>query len=386
MTPAARVAAAIEILDDVLSGQSAEAALKTWGRSNRYAGSKDRAAVRDHVFQAIRRRASFAWLGGADTGRGLMLGAARFTGDVDAWFSGQGYAPPPPDVSEIGRDLADAPRSVRLDMPDWMLPYFEDALDEGADHAMAALQDRAGVFLRVNRLASDVDAVIASLQGDGIGAVPVTEVDGALHVTSNERRIAQSSAYVSGLVEVQDPSSQRAINMLSIDAKSKWLDYCAGGGGKGLALAARGASVVAYDIDARRMVDVPSRAARAGVTIPTLATDELARNAPFDGVFCDAPCSGCGTWRRTPEAKWALTPERLMTLTQMQDDVLTNAAPLVARGGQLIYATCSVFTIENDARVAAFLDRSPEFTKVSHQHIAPHSGGDGFFVAVLKRH
>lgn len=383
MQAAARVAAAIEVLDDILDGSTPEKALTGWGRTHRFAGSKDRAAIRDHVFGALRCRASFAWLGGANTGRGIMLGAMRAAGSQDAVFTGEGHAPRPVDEEDAGQPLDSAPRDVRLDMPDWLLPHFDTALGGSADDVLALLQSRAGVFLRVNTARTTVTAAAAQLASEGITTASVTDVKTALHVTENERKISLSQTYLDGLVEPQDPSSQIAIAALNITPGLRVLDFCAGGGGKSLAMAALGAEVTAHDIDPKRMADVAPRAERAGVSIATAKTEELQTLAPFDIVLCDAPCSGSGTWRRTPAAKWDLTPDRLNELTIMQDQVLADAAPMVRTGGILAYATCSVFEVENNARIQMFVDRSSRYNLTSTLAIQPHALGDGFYLSTL---
>ncbi|MCF2903874.1 RsmB/NOP family class I SAM-dependent RNA methyltransferase [Octadecabacter sp. CECT 8868] len=385
MTPAARVAAAIEILDDILAGLGPEKALTGWGRSHRFAGSKDRAAIRDHVFGALRCRASYAWLGGAETGRGIMLGAMRSAGLVDEVFTAVGHAPAVVDTDEVVGDLVNAPRSVRLDMPEWLLPLFDEALKAEADPVLERLQARAGVFLRVNVAMGDAKEAIASLADDGIVCECVNDINTALQVVENERRVALSTAYENGLIELQDTSSQVAISELEITKGLRVLDYCAGGGGKALAMAALGAEVSAYDIDQARMQDITPRAKRAGVMIEVLSSEDLKNAAPFDLVLCDAPCSGSGTWRRTPAAKWDLTAERLAELNDMQDDVLQSAAPLVAQGGTLAYATCSVFECENSERVDAFLAGRPDYKLLSSRLITPHAQGDGFFLTRMRR-
>lgn len=385
MTPAARVAAAIEVLDAVLAGDSAERALSQWGRAHRFAGSKDRAAIRDHVFQAIRCRASYAWQGGAETGRGLMLGALRETGGVDDVFTGDGYAPAPVEATEAGQPLADAPRAIRLDMPDWMLPLWDNAFADETDTVLAAMRDRAGVFLRVNQSKANVSDATKELKADGIKVRPVSGVKNALQVIENERRVSSSKAYTSGLVELQDPSSQTAIEALGLTDAERVLDYCAGGGGKALAMAATGAQVTAHDIDPKRMKDIKPRAARAGVQIELCDLAGLKRTPAFDLVFCDAPCSGSGTWRRTPEAKWNLTAERLEELTRMQMDVLRSGSGFVEKGGRLVYATCSIFEAENKAIVSNFLSDREDFTVLEQSLMAPSETCDGFFFTVLKR-
>lgn len=385
MTPAARVAAAIEVLDMIFDGVTPEKSLTGWGRSHRFAGSKDRAAIRDHVFQALRCKASYGWLGGAETGRGVMLGAMRAAGQVDAMFSGIGHAPRVVEDGEDARSLADADRWIQRDMPNWMLPHFDGALGDDSNAVLDILKSRAGVFLRVNEARSTTADVIASLAEEDIVAESVEDMSFALQVIENERRVTHASAYENGLVELQDTSSQRAISALDITKGQRVLDLCAGGGGKALAIAARGVDVTAHDIDPKRMVDIAPRAQRAGVTIDIVATEGLATLEPFDLVFVDAPCSGSGTWRRNPAAKWDLTEDRLQELTAIQDEVLAQGAQLVRRGGVLVYATCSVFDVENNDRIQTFMGNLSGFSIVSQTLIAPHTLGDGFYYTVLSR-
>ncbi|MDF0595012.1 RsmB/NOP family class I SAM-dependent RNA methyltransferase [Psychromarinibacter halotolerans] len=382
MTPGARIAAAIAVLDEVLSGAPAEKVLTTWARRNRYAGSGDRAAIRDHVYDALRCRRSFAWLGGAETGRGLMLGAQRASGtDPSSLFTGEGYAPAPVGAEEAGQDLSNAPDAVRLDMPDWLMGPLSDSLGDRTEPALAVLRTRAPVFLRVNIARADREDVRAMLAADGIETAPHPLADTALEVTSNPRRVAQSRAYLDGLVELQDASSQAACAAVPLEPGARVLDYCAGGGGKALALAARGARVTAHDSDPRRMRDLPVRAERAGAAIVTEET--IADADRFDVVLCDVPCTGSGTWRRTPEAKWLLTPERLDDLCRTQAEILATAARHVKPGGTLVYMTCSMLTAENSAQIEEFLAASKGWTLTLSRRFSPEDGGDGFFVAVM---
>ncbi len=382
MTPGARIAAAIAVLDDVLSGAPAEKVLTTWARRNRYAGSGDRAAIRDHVYDALRCRRSFAWLGGAETGRGLMLGALRAEGvDPSDLFNGEGYAPAPVAADETGTDLADAPKAVRLDMPDWLMAPLADSLGDALEPALATLRTRAPVFLRVNLARGDLAEAQRVLTSDGIETRPSPLAQTALEVTANPRRVAQSQAYRDGLVELQDASSQAACAAVPVQPGDRVLDYCAGGGGKALALAARGARVTAHDTDPRRMRDIPVRADRAGVAIVTEAS--VPASDRFDLVLCDVPCTGSGTWRRTPEAKWLLTPERLDALCQMQAEILTTASRHVKPGGHLVYMTCSLLDAENAGQIGKFLDDTEGWALTFSQRFSPVDGGDGFFVAVL---
>ena len=387
MTPAARVAAAIEVLDAWLGGTALERALTNWARAHRFAGSKDRAAIRDHVFDAVRCRRSFAALGGAETGRGLMIGALRARGvDPATLFTGAGYGPPPLAAGERGGGAREAlPEPVRLDCPDWLAPRLSQSL--GADFApvMEALRHRAPVFLRVNLARTNRDAVIGALHDEAIEARAHALSPSALEVTRGERRIQSSRAFRDGLVELQDAASQAVIDLLPIRSGMRVLDYCAGGGGKSLALAARGAEVTAHDIEPRRMSDIPARAARAGVRVATASTDRVAAQAPFDLVVADAPCSGSGAWRRSPQGKWDLTPERLDELCAIQAGILDEIAGLAGPRGQIAYATCSMIDTENAAQIDGFLARHPGWCRSLERRFTPRDGGDGFYVALLTR-
>mmetsp|Transcript_23396 Transcript_23396/g.40909 ORF Transcript_23396/g.40909 Transcript_23396/m.40909 type:complete len:387 (-) Transcript_23396:824-1984(-) len=382
MTPGARVAAAIEVLDAMAAGLAAEQALSRWARGSRYAGSKDRAAVRDHVFDVLRHRRSDAARGGANTGRALIIGRLRAQGaDLDALFDGNGYGPAPLDEAE--RDLPPLPHDLgtRWDMPDWLIPHVQDSLGAQAEPTALALTERAPVTLRVNIARTTRDAAIDALANENITAAPNPRADTALTIVDGARRVRNSPPFLSGLVELQDASSQASVDFPLLPGTA--LDFCAGGGGKALALAAMGWSVTAHDIDAKRMQDLPVRAARGGHQIALCPAEDLGQAGPFDLVFCDAPCSGSGTWRRAPEAKWALTEDRLADLTQMQADVLDAALAYVAPGGTLVYATCSVLNAENDAQIARFLDDHPEWMLTEARHWPVDAAGDGFFRACL---
>jgi 16S rRNA (cytosine967-C5)-methyltransferase len=387
LTPAARVAAAIEVLDQILDGMAAEKALTVWARRSRFAGSGDRAALRDLVFDALRCKRSAAALGGAMTGRGLMLGLLRAEGgDPSAIFNGQGHAPAALDPAEQAAGRLPEPGPEACDMPDWLWPQFCDSLGERAEKIARILQTRGPVMLRVNLRKASLFAAQAALADEGIVAEPDPIASTALHVQSGARKLAQTQAYLNGLVELQDGSSQAVMDMLDLPEHGKILDFCAGGGGKALAMAARSkARIWAHDVQASRMKDLPARTERAGVQIGILDQTEFADHAPFDLVLCDAPCSGSGAWRRAPEAKWALTAERLAELARIQDGILDQAEALVGANGCLAYATCSVLETENEARQAAFLARHPAWRCTFAQRWAPGPAGDGFFLAQFRR-
>lgn len=381
MTPAARAAAAIDILDRWLAGMPAEQALTNWGRASRFAGSGDRAAVRDMVFQAIRCRDSLAHRGGGLTGRGLVLGLLRDAGtEPGTVFTGQGHAPAPmSDVEAV--DPGPATGLAALDFPDWLVPPLQASLGDAFAPVMQALRHRAPVFLRVNTARIAPEAAMQALSDAGIETRPHPLAATALQVVSGDRKVAASAPFLDGLVELQDAASQAVVMALPLNPGDRVLDYCAGGGGKALALAARGARVTAWDANPARMRDLPARAARAGAAI-TVAT---APKGQFDLVLADAPCSGSGAWRRQPEAKWALTPERLAALVQTQAEVMDAAAAHVRPGGQFAYATCSLLAEENAAQASAFAGRHPAFQPVAQRVLTPLDGGDGFFLAIFRR-
>ncbi len=386
MTPAARLSAAISILDRVLAGTPAEQALTNWGRGSRFAGSGDRAAVRDLVFDALRCRRSFAVLGGSETGRGMILGGLRAAGaDVDALFSGDGHAPAPLAATE--RTLPDTPEElVRLDCPDWLAPALRDSLGPDFAPVMAVLRHRAPLFLRVNLARMTRDDARALLLAQGIATRPHDLARSALEVIENPRKVQASAAYAAGLVEVQDAASQAVVEALPLAAGDRVLDYCAGGGGKVLAMAARmSLALYAHDADPRRMTDLPARAARAGVQVRMLDSPKVDRTAPFQLVLADVPCSGSGSWRRAPEAKWALTAARLDTLANTQAAILDRVAGLVAPDGHLAYVTCSMLDVENSDQIDRFLRRTPAWRCIEQHRFTPLDGGDGFFLAVLTR-
>lgn len=387
MTPAARLQAAIEILDHIYDGETTEKALTAWSRRSRFAGSKDRAAVRDHVFTAVRCRRSHAALGGASTGRGLILGALRDAGvDPDSLFTGAGYGPTVLSEEEGLISRSPSTSAERLDIPEWLWPQFSASLGENAEVAAESLRHRAPVQLRVNLLRSTVSQAIEALSEEGIICQTHPASETSLEVTEGARRIRNCEAYLSGLVELQDGASQAVVDALPLRDGMTVLDYCAGGGGKSLAMAARAKiSLFAHDTASRRMQDLSDRAYRAGADVTVVEPEALAQTGPFDLILCDAPCSGSGSWRRSPEGKWRLSAEQLLELQETQADILRSAAELVASNGVLAYATCSVLDDENTSQIHSFIEQCDGWTLVSEQSWPVQNGTDGFYCAVLTR-
>ncbi len=385
MTPGARIAAAIAVLDEIRAGTPAEKALTSWARGSRFAGAKDRAAVRDHVFDVLRAKLSL----GDGTGRSLMLQLAkREDWPVTTLFSGEGHAPAV--LSDAEQDALAQPLQLsdaaRCDIPQWLWPQWQDSLGAEATAVAVAQQQRADVFLRVNTKRATQAQVIAALAAEDVGTEPHAGISGCLRVIRNARRVKNTQALIDGWIELQDASSQFAVQAVPVPQEGRLLDYCAGGGGKALAFAdLTDAAIYAHDIAPARLRDLPVRAARAGVDITLLATDALRDAAPFDVVFCDAPCTGSGTWRRTPDAKWQLDAARLDELMAAQDSVLVAASTLVGQGGLLAYATCSVLTAENTGAVARFVARHADWRVLATDQRLPGPEGDGFFLCLLAR-
>ncbi len=429
MNPGARIAAAIEILADIETRHRPAAdALKDWGLSHRFAGSKDRAALATLVFDALRCRASATWLLGEETPRAIMLGSLRemrglSADEIGALCSGEGHAPPPLSDDERGRlataTLDGAPDNVRGDYPEWLAPAFAATFGESAVAEGRALAARAPLDLRVNTLKARREKAQKALAHLGAEPTPLSPLGLRVPLAEDGRSasLAGEPAYLKGLVEIQDEGSQLAALLAAPAPGEQVLDLCAGGGGKTLALAAamdnRG-QIYASDREARRLGPLHARLERAGtrnvqVRTPRRGQDVLADlEGHCDLVLVDAPCTGTGTWRRNPDAKWRIRPGALEQRLKEQDEVLESAALYVKPGGRLIYITCSLLPAENEERIAAFLARHTDFSAIGAEALATAaglpeltrfsapqgtglrlspltSGTDGFFIAGLRR-
>lgn len=394
MTPAARVAAAIGILDEVIEGRPAERCLTRWARASRFAGSRDRAAIRDLVFDVLRMRRSALWRSGAEqeTGRALLIGllASRAEPEGLALFDGSGYGPAALSAEERAalRPIKGAPAPVRFDIPEAAFPFLSAALGDDLARTATCLQSRAPVHLRVNTVRAGLRDAIAALGAEEITAEPIPDVPTALNVLQNARRLAGSAAYQGGLVELQDAASQAAALAAEARPGETVLDYCAGGGGKALALGASMGGegrIFAHDVNPARMKDIPARAARAGLAIGCRRPGEMADlEGSCDLVFVDAPCSGTGAWRRQPEAKWAFSAARLAELTGLQADILTRARRYLRPGGRLVYATCSLLREENEDQLNTALARETSLRLVRKSRFSVAKPGDGFYFALFQ--
>lgn len=433
MRDGGRIAAAINVLSDVLGRhQPVKIAARDWGKRARYAGSKDRAWVSGLVLDALRKRNSIAHAMGEDTPRGLVLGALSFAWGwdirrIDDAMDEQ-HAPSALTLQERERlvmapDVTAEPH-IAGDYPEWLTPHMQRAFGELAAVEGQAMAVRADVDLRVNTLKVDAEKAGGPLRS--AKAEPSRLLKNAYHIPARDPSQREASldnipAYSKGWVEVQDAGSQIAAAAANVKAGEQVLDYCAGGGGKTLALAAAmggKGQVFAYDIDGRRLSAIIPRLKRSGAhNVQLLHPSEPealeALKGQMDCVFVDAPCTGTGTWRRRPDTKWRVKPKSLETRIAQQNEVLEKAAQYVKPGGRLLYATCSFLVEEDEDRVDAFLANHTDWQKADALQsviesdllteegievvragqgtgggvrLTPRSAGtDGFFFALLER-
>jgi 16S rRNA (cytosine967-C5)-methyltransferase len=382
MTPAARLSAAIEVIDTIDAQRAPAAqALKEWGTSHRFAGSGDRAAIAGLVWDVLRRRASSAWVMEDDAPRSRVLGMLKVERGLDAeaisaLCDGGRFAPRPLTDAERSalstRSPADAPAPVAGDYPEWLDPYLAKAFGEDRAAEAAAMASRAPLDLRVNTLKAKREKVLASLKHLGAHETPWSPIGLRIELGADAKNpgVHAEEDFIKGLVEVQDEGSQLAALFSAAKPGEQVIDLCAGAGGKTLALGAMmqgKGRLIATDHDKRQLVPIHERLSRAGVhnadvRTPKGESDTLSDiKASADLVLIDAPCTGTGTWRRNPDAKWRMRPGALEIRIKDQIEVLDRAAPLVKPGGRIAYITCSVLPEENGEQVRAFVARHPEF-------------------------
>ncbi|MDH5557740.1 MAG: RsmB/NOP family class I SAM-dependent RNA methyltransferase [Alphaproteobacteria bacterium] len=432
MTPGARAAAAIELLDAIEadSTRPADALVTGWFRKRRFAGGGDRRTIQTVLYTVLRRRAQIDWwleaAGRPVDSRGrvvvaLVLGEKWSMDDLDAAFDGGQYRPAPLDEGErtLAESLTDRafddpaqPLFVRGNIPAWMEAEFSAVLGESLESELAAMMCEAPVDLRINSQKTTREAVAAMLAKDGIDTEPTPYSPLGLRLAGRVN-LANSPVIRDGLAEPQDESSQIAALLTRARPGESVVDFCAGAGGKTLALAAmmkNQGRIVACDTSPGRLERARPRLERAGATIAELQVLDGenglwpgAREGYYDCVLVDAPCSGTGTWRRHPEVRWQFTSEDLQEYMALQSGILDAASRLVAPGGRLIYAVCSLLAGEGEGQVADFLRRNQDFdvfpvreiweTRLDSEcpagdvflRLRPgRDGTDGFFVAVLK--
>ena len=422
-----RLAAAVDVLTDILDRRTpATLALRDWGKANRFAGSKDRSAIGNIVFDCLRARSLLGWMMDDDSPRALVLGLMAHhrempLKDIQAAAS-EKYGLGALTSDELARlkspvPIDGAPDWVKADVPEWIWPAFENNFGDEAIAEGAALATRPPLDLRVNTLKSTRESALQKHSEYNPVPCKTSPLGIRFPAPSDDTRlpnIQNDVAYLTGEVEIQDEGSQ--IVSLLIDAKpgEQILDYCAGGGGKTLALAAsmqNEGTIHAYDIDKRRLAPLVARAARAGaanIEVHMPPADLTGLNGKMDRVVIDAPCTGTGTWRRKPDAKWRLTLDQLERRIKEQEQVLEQAKDFAKVGGYLFYITCSVLAEENEGAVYRFLEANPGYSLVSAGEVYEDTFGtdgpkpwsedgltvtltpastdtDGFFFAVMER-
>ena len=431
MTPAARLSAAIELIETIDAQRiPAAGALKEWGTAHRFAGSGDRAAISGLVWDVLRRRASSAWIMGEDTARSRLLGMLKLERGLNAdaiatLCDGSRFAPSPLVDAErtalSENSLANAPAHIAGDYPEWLDPYLAQVFAEDRVAEAAAMASRAPLDLRVNTLKAKREKVQASTAH--LHTMPTQWSPNGLRIemSADARNpgIQAEEAFIKGQIEVQDEGSQLAALLSAAKPGEQVIDLCAGAGGKTLALAAMMAGkgrLIATDSDKRQLAPIHERLSRAGVhncdvRTPKGEGDALSDiRASADLVMIDAPCTGTGTWRRNPDAKWRVRPGALEVRLKSQVQVLDRAAGLVKPGGRIAYVTCSVLDAENGDQIRQFLARHPGFAIVPPSETVTalwdkaedfaaatlqsaegllmtprRTGTDGFFVSVLRK-
>lgn len=421
-----RLQAAIEVIEDIDKRHRPVAdALRDWGLSHRFAGSGDRSAIGNFVYDAMRRKRTAHSIMGDDSARSTVIGAFLLSANetietLSGHFDGDRFAPAPlskDEHSAVGTfDANSLALPVAADIPDWCVADLQSAFGDGWVAEASALAMRPPLDLRANSHKSTQDKVLAALASTGAKACQLAQ-DGIrippIIGHGRHPNVQAEPSFRKGWFEVQDEGSQLVSRLAFGDRASQILDFCAGAGGKTLALSATSdnkGQIFAHDADKRRLAPIFDRLKRAGCRNVQIVEDSAGlagHEARMDLVLVDAPCTGSGTWRRRPDTKWRLTDRQLETRKNEQAAILDNAAAFVKPGGRLAYVTCSVFSSENDQQIEQFLQRTTDFRAVDHSSLwsgmfpdkqdrvsankfgillTPHkTGTDGFFIAVMQR-
>ena len=411
-----RIAAAIEVLTDVETRRRPVTdALKDWGASHRFAGSKDRLAIGDLVYDALRTRASSAYAFGEDSAKAAVLASAFrdavSVAQAKSEFTGGEHAPEMSDSDWAALNpaaraerLKSAPPHVLGEDPEWLEPHLTRIYGDARAEEGAALAQRPSLDLRANALlcsrkdVADGLAENPAIDAAGEGALrpaPFTPHGVRLSPELAARRFAPAATpeFLKGWFEVQDEGSQLSVALSGAKAGMQVVDLCAGGGGKTLALAAQmenKGQIYAFDVDAKRLARAFERLERANarnvqMRFPKAGGGELDDlSERMDIVFIDAPCTGAGVWRRNPDAKWRVRPGALEQRRKEQSQVLERAAGLVKPGGRIVYVTCSLLMEENEDQIAAFLTAHPDFSPLSAAGVVMETLDDKRAAALLK--
>lgn len=433
MKNGARVQAAIEVLLDCQDFKRPPAlALKDWALRHRFAGSKDRSAIGDIVFMALRLRALSSYVLNSEIPRAWVLGALRLGFNIDvetiknmAFDNQHSFSPLTEDEEKALKnpDYKDADAWVIGNYPEWLDDSLKEVFGDNRASEMAAMSKPAPLDFRVNIAKSTREDVIASLKtSPKLNSEPqLTELSpwGVRIEWENGKNFpwAVEPAFLDGSFEVQDEASQLCAALTGAKEDMVIADVCAGGGGKTLALAAmtnNKAKIIAYDHDANRIAPIHERLRRAGAKNIDVRTKRRGLDTfqdvlgKLDIVLVDAPCTGAGTWRRAPDTKWRITEQNIEKRQKDQQEAINLGAPLVKKGGKLFYVTCSLLPQENDYSVKTFLENNKDFESVDiEKHLNElgygsllekvyktqyginftplKSNTDGFFFSVLQR-
>lgn len=427
MRPAARLEAAIELLTEIETataeaGLPADRLAAAYFRARRFIGSKDRRAVSDLVYGVLRARGSLVWrLEAAElevSGRLLVacfLGVESKDGAdglVAQWGTGEQYEPGALSEDEragitraLGLSGTEMPAWARANLPEWLYEALEQRFAGKLGAVLEGFEGRAPTDLRINTLKGDVEEVSRQIEG----VRPCKYSPFGLRIDTR-LNLSAIPAYRTGMIEIQDESSQLAAALCGAVSGEQVIDFCAGSGGKSLALAAmmeNQGQIYAHDTDVRRLGRLPARAQKAGAR--NIQTTKRLQDLPktANAVLLDVPCSASGTWRRNPDLRWRITPERLEDLCKNQQEILAAGAGLVRPGGRLIYAACSILPAETEDQIERFMAARSDFILRTYRANWPFSGleipdtasanlehllllphlheTDGFFVAVMER-
>ena len=402
MLQISRACAAIDILDNYINGIPIEKALKEWFKKNRFAGSNDRRSIRDIIFDILRKRLilfyPFQINNYSETGRILVLSYLyiykRDTFSLSDIIDSKYFLPPIKNeelliLNRINDYIEKAPKNIVLNYPEFLEKKLTKTLGNNFNKVMEIFLERAPIYLRVNNLKTNLEDELYNLEKENILCEYCSVSKNALIIKTGEQFLKKSSSYQLGNVELQDLSSQLTTEFDEISIGKRILDFCAGSGGKSLAIASRlknNADIFAHDINSFKLSNLLNRSIRAGARIKTLISNNLNKYENFfDIVFVDAPCSGTGTWRRDPKIKWEINDQKINILSKNQYKIIKNSCKYLKKGGFLIYVVCSLLEDEGELVVNKFLINNQKFSIINKEFYHPINASDGFYYAILKK-
>ena len=404
MRPSAQFRSAQEILDTLVSSEMSLKVLINWGRQNRFAGSKDRRKIRDIVYYCLRNKRYLLhrWSNKESKGDGRNLVLSFLydhyhndhLADFNIFFGRRDFDLQP--LSDTERNILsnkflkrEAIREdpVKYSYPDFLDKSLKRSLGKDFSKIMELFLKRASVFVRANKIKISTKDLTSKLKAEGFEIESQIKNRDALKVLNASNKLKLSEHFLEGLFEFQDLGSQQVVNNIVVKEGMSILDFCAGGGGKSLALASHFSNNIdlyAYDLNSSRLKPCKIRAERACAKIKFL-DDRMLLGKAFDAVIVDAPCSGSGTWRRDPFAKWNLSLSEINKLSEIQYGILNQVSSYVNKSGLIFYITCSLLDEENGEVISRFLKNNNDYCLQRAHFISPLEGGDGFFLSVLKK-